>query len=54
MLGPLLAGVAVTALRGPLSATHGYAAMWLVCAAAILASVPLVKKVAPAERDRSR
>ncbi|HKN94303.1 MAG TPA: MFS transporter [Thermoleophilaceae bacterium] len=45
MLGPLLAGVAVSALKGPLSHTHGYAAMWLVCSAAILASIPLVKHV---------
>ncbi|HEX6457780.1 MAG TPA: MFS transporter [Thermoleophilaceae bacterium] len=45
MLGPLLAGVAVSVLKGPLSHTHGYAAMWLVCSAAILASIPLVKHV---------
>lgn len=45
MLGPLLAGVAVTALKGPLSGTHGYAAMWLVCSASILLSIPLVKEV---------
>jgi Na+/melibiose symporter-like transporter len=45
MLGPLLAGVAVSVLKGPLSHTHGYAAMWLVCSAAILASLPLVKRV---------
>ncbi len=45
MLGPLLAGVAVSALKGTLTHTHGYAAMWLVCSAAILASIPLVKHV---------
>jgi MFS family permease len=45
MLGPLLAGVAVSALRGPLSHTQGYAAMWLVCSVSILASIPLVKHV---------
>jgi MFS family permease len=45
MLGPLLAGVAVSLLKGPLSSTHGYAAMWLVCSAAILASIPLVGHV---------
>lgn len=45
MLGPLLAGVAIAVLKGPLSHTHGYAAMWLVCSASILASIPLVKHV---------
>jgi MFS family permease len=45
MLGPLLAGVAVSVLKGPLSSTHGYAGMWLVCSAAVLASIPLVKHV---------
>jgi len=45
MLGPLLAGVAVSVFKGPLSSTHGYAAMWLVCSAAVLASIPLVGQV---------
>jgi Na+/melibiose symporter-like transporter len=45
MLGPLLAGVAVSVLKGPLSSTHGYAGMWLVCSAAVLASIPLVGHV---------
>lgn len=45
MLGPLLAGVAVSVLKGPLSSTHGYAAMWLVCSASVLASIPLVGRV---------
>jgi MFS family permease len=42
-LGPLLAGVAIQLLRGPLGSTNGYAAMWLVCGLAILASIPLVR-----------
>jgi MFS family permease len=42
MLGPLLAGIAISALSSPLSATKGYQAMWLVCGAATLLSlVPL-------------
>lgn len=42
MLGPLLAGVAIEVLKGPLSGTQGYQAMWLVCGAAILLSlIPL-------------
>ncbi|MEA2246695.1 MAG: transporter, family, tetracycline resistance protein [Solirubrobacteraceae bacterium] len=44
-LGPLLAGLAIELLRDPLSSTHGYAAMWLVSAAAILASIPLLLRV---------
>jgi MFS family permease len=43
MLGPLLGGVAIQALSGPLGSTEGYAAMWGVCAAAILASIPLMR-----------
>jgi MFS family permease len=46
MLGPLLAGLAVTALKGPLSSTHGYAGVWLVCGVAILSSTPLVGRIA--------
>jgi Na+/melibiose symporter-like transporter len=38
-LGPLLAGVAVSALSGVFSGTEGYTAMWLVCGAAILLSL---------------
>jgi MFS family permease len=37
--GPLLAGIAVTALAGVFSATHGYQAVWGVCALAVLASI---------------
>jgi predicted MFS family arabinose efflux permease len=37
--GPLLAGVAVTATAGVFSATHGYQAVWGVCALAVLASI---------------
>jgi MFS family permease len=51
MLGPLFAGVAVAALKGTLTHTHGYAAMWLVCSASILASIPLVKHVKEDEDD---
>jgi MFS family permease len=42
-LGPLVAGVAIQLLKGPLDATKGYQAMWLVCGLAILASIPLVR-----------
>lgn len=48
LLGPLLAGVAVMALRPDLSSTHGYAAMWLVCGLAVLASAAFMAPL----RDR--
>src|SRR3954470_1203855 len=44
-LGPLLAGVAISVARGPLQSSQGYAAMWAVCAAAILASIPLLREL---------
>ena len=43
--GPLLAGVAVTALAGVFSATHGYQAVWGVCALAVLASIVPVRRL---------
>jgi len=46
MLGPLLGGVAIQVLSGPLSSTEGYAAMWGVCGAAALGAVPLILRVA--------
>ncbi len=45
MLGPLLAGLAIQALDGPLASTKGYAALWGVAAAAILGSIPLLGKL---------
>lgn len=42
LLGPLLAGAAISLLRGPLSATHGYAAMWFVIGVSTLASWPIL------------
>jgi MFS family permease len=51
-LGPLLAGVAIQVLRGPFGDTHGYQAMWGVCAVAILASIPVVNRLR-AGRERA-
>jgi hypothetical protein len=51
MLGPVLAGAAVQLLQGPLSSTHGYAAMWFVCGAAVLASLPALLKLARSRDD---
>ena len=45
-LGPLLAGIAIQTLDGPFSGTDGYAAMWLVCGGAILASLPFLHALA--------
>jgi MFS family permease len=48
-LGPILAGAAIS-LGGPLfESTHGYAAMWFVCSASILASIPLLRAL---QRER--
>jgi MFS family permease len=44
-LGPLLAGLAITAGGGLFESTQGYQAMWLVCSAAVLASLPLVRRL---------
>lgn len=53
MLGPLLGGAAVELLRGPLADTDGYAAMWLVASAALLASIPLIRRLRRDERTRA-
>jgi MFS family permease len=55
-LGPLAAGLSITALAGVFPATQGYQAMWLPVGAAVLLSLlPLriIAKAAPAE-DRQR
>ncbi len=45
-LGPLLAGLAIQLLADPFSSTDGYAAMWLVCGAAVLLSVWPTRRLA--------
>src|SRR5207248_4823989 len=54
LLGPLLAGAAISVLRDPLTGTRGYAAMWLVCGAAILASIPLMPALRAKEAANRR
>jgi MFS family permease len=49
--GPLLAGVAVTGLAGVFSATHGYQAVWGVCAVSVLASLWPVRRLRRYARD---
>jgi MFS family permease len=52
-LGPLLAGILIGVTQtGPFSATQGYQAMWIVCAAAALASLWFVRQMRLADRDR--
>ncbi len=54
MLGPLLAGVAIQLLKGPLHSTQGYSAMWLVCSGGILASIPFLRAFRRSEADRAK
>lgn len=56
--GPLVVGIAIQVLRGPFSSTHGYQAMWLVCSAAIVLSIPfsrhLLQQPAASSTTQSR
>ncbi len=44
-LGPLVAGVTILVLAPVLDDTQGYAAMWWVCSAALLLTIPLLWRV---------
>ena len=48
-LGPILAGAAISIGKPLFESTHGYPAMWFVCAGAILASIPLLRML---QRER--
>lgn len=51
--GPVLAGVLISVTQqGPFKATHGFQAMWIVCAAAALASILFLRRLRGAESDR--
>lgn len=52
VLGPVLGGLVIDALKGPLSSTQGYSAMWLVCAAAVALSIPLLQLTKGGEDGR--
>ena len=54
VFGPLLAGGAIDLLRGVLSSTDGYAAMWPTLAVPVLASLPLLVRLKGAERHAAR
>lgn len=49
-LGPVVAGAAIVVLGPVLTGTDGYAAMWFVCSAALLASLPLLWRLRHDER----
>ena len=51
-LGPLFAGLAITALSGVFGQTHGYQAMWGVCAIAGLLSWFPLRRLQRCERER--
>ena len=51
-LGPLLAGLAIQVLEGPFASTDGYAAMWLVCGATVLLSLPVLARLRTLAEDR--
>jgi MFS family permease len=42
MLGPLLAGIAIQFLHAQFTSTHGYGAMWIISAGAIILSIPVL------------
>ncbi len=51
--GPILAGLAISlTASGPFRATHGFQAVWLVCAAAALTSLLFIHKLKEADEDR--
>ena len=52
MLGPLLAGIAISLWRGGSSTGQGYPAMWLVSSAAVLVSIVFLRKLERSGADR--
>lgn len=52
-LGPIIAGVLISVTSGgPFASTHGFQAMWIVCAAAALTSLLFLRRLGQAEQDR--
>jgi hypothetical protein len=39
----VLGGVAIDAMKGSAGGAHGYQAVWLVCAIAVVLSIPLLR-----------
>jgi Na+/melibiose symporter-like transporter len=53
MLGPLIGGLAIQVASRPLAGTKGYAAVFLVCSVAVLASIPMMRGLRGASDDRA-
>jgi MFS family permease len=53
LIGPPLVGAAIDLFRPVLDQTHGYAIVWPVVGLPILAVLPIVARLARAERDQS-
>jgi len=47
LAGPVVAGLAITLLDGPFASTQGYAALFVVVAGFLLASLPIVRRLRP-------
>jgi MFS family permease len=53
--GPILAGVAISLTSsGPFAGTHGFQAVWIVCAVAALASLLFLGKLKGTDRTVAR
>jgi MFS family permease len=53
LVGPLLAGVAIDAMSPYLDKTDGYEVLWFVCAAPVIAAIPLVASLIRQEESAS-
>ena len=55
VLGPILAGALIWLTKGGVfKASHGFQAMWIVCAAATFGSLFFLRRMARASEDRQR
>ncbi len=52
--GPVLAGALISLMGGTFQATHGFQAMWIVCAGATFASLPFVRHMRRLDRGGSK
>jgi len=54
-IGPILAGALIAVLDvGPFASTDGYQVTWLVCAAAILLSIPFTRRLSAGGQPEGR
>jgi MFS family permease len=53
VVGPILAGVLIAVTQStPFSGTHGFQAIWIVCAAGAFGSIPFVRRLGHAREQR--